>query len=321
MNFEQIKHLYDQGFSLIPINIENKRPYERWRKYQKKRASLEQLEKWHRKYPTMNVAIIMQSSNLVVLDLESQEALTEIEKIGVIPKTVTALTGRFKHFYFKRGEKFPPHAIKFIPEADMIVSTYAIGVGSKHKNGKTYEWLLSPEQCDIAECPQWLIDFVAKKRSEKLEETKAKKKKRKTVFAKVEAGGSKPEQKHVSSLQDLTVEQRFKRSIKQLIKRKPEINVQAGIDLSKNRASDIYVNDFNRRFPKRNKAVPFILWDKKNEIAKKNGREFYITYGIVLQKSKNKVRQFGELIVNTFKKNGLKVQCNDLLSGRIRFLS
>jgi len=321
MTFEQIERLYNCGFAIIPIKSANKKPYlYHWKRYQIKRPTLEQLKIWYEKYPDMNAGIIVKTSNLIVLDVESKEALSEIEKYGSLPKTVTVKSGRFRHYYFRRGDILPPHMLKFIPEADMIASTYVASVGSLHASGKEYEWLLSPDDCELPECPQWLINLVKEKRVELQALRKQRKRENQASTSEMQVLESiKNFKKHtVPNSEELTIQQRFKRSIRYLVKRRPEINIQAGIDLSNSKETNISVNNFNRRFRDRNRPIPYILWDKKNELFKNNGKDFYITYGIVLEKSKNKLRQLGELIVYTFKKNGLQVQCNDLLSGRIR---
>src|SRR5579864_6513702 len=113
MVFEQIKKLHEYGFSLFPCGVKKKVPWKgmKYSKYKKHRLPLAFLASWFSRHPNMNIGVIMESSNLVVLDLENEDALREIEKHGKLPKTVVAESGRFRHYYFKRGQKPPRHKI------------------------------------------------------------------------------------------------------------------------------------------------------------------------------------------------------------------
>src|SRR5687767_3917350 len=66
------------GWTPIPIKPKGKSPLIEWKTYQEKPPTIEEVRGWWTKWPTANVGIVTgATSGLVVVDLDSQEAVVE----------------------------------------------------------------------------------------------------------------------------------------------------------------------------------------------------------------------------------------------------
>lgn len=141
----------EMGFSVIPVKKSDKKPYlETWEKYQRERASAEQIRAWWKEWPTANVAIITGaiSNSTVVADADSVaglDALLELIPKGLTyPMAKTPREGRY-HLYFcsKNGLR---NAQKFIKDCDFRANGgYVVAPPSKGPNGKNYYWVAGHE--------------------------------------------------------------------------------------------------------------------------------------------------------------------------------
>ena len=93
--------LYDMGFSLIPLKPRDKTPLTGWRAYQNRRASRSDIEAWYQATPNANIGIVTGAiSELIVLDLDSADAVAEAERRG-LPDTLMVRTGKGRHVYLR----------------------------------------------------------------------------------------------------------------------------------------------------------------------------------------------------------------------------
>lgn len=150
--------LYDMGFSLIPLKPRNKNPLTGWRAYQKRRASRSDIEAWFKAAPNANVGVVTGAiSGLVVLDLDSAEAITEAERLG-LPDTLMVRTGKGRHVYFRHPGHKTTNRAGFLPGMDIRGDGgYIVGPGSIHPSGAQYTWENPPGQITLAEMPDWLV--------------------------------------------------------------------------------------------------------------------------------------------------------------------
>jgi len=151
---------FQQGWSCFPVPVKEKRPSISWRIYQTAAPALERVKQWAQR--PSNVAICTGVvSELVVLDLDSDAAIREAERLG-LPETVMAKTGKGRHVYFRH----PGGAIKnragIFPGADIRGDGgYVIAPGSEHPSGARYEWIDSPDVTALAPMPHWLLTRLA----------------------------------------------------------------------------------------------------------------------------------------------------------------
>jgi len=147
-----------QGWSVFPLQLRGKRPLCEWKKFQMERASLEQVREWATR--ECNVGIVTgRISKIVVLDLDSEEAIAEAKRLG-LPHTSTVRTGKGLHVYFRHPGSFDVrNAAGVFPGADIRGDGgYVVAPGSVHENGKVYTWALPPGLYDFAPLPEWLFD-------------------------------------------------------------------------------------------------------------------------------------------------------------------
>lgn len=100
-------YLEKMNFSVIPIIPGDKKPLIQWQKYQKERATRDQVVAWWTENPTANVGIVTgEISDLGVIDVDNDEGRKNIEQY--IPDSFlapTVNTPRGGLHYYCRHEK------------------------------------------------------------------------------------------------------------------------------------------------------------------------------------------------------------------------
>ena len=150
---------FQQGWSCFPVPVREKRPSISWRIYQTEAAALERVQQWAQR--PSNVAICTGAvSGLVVLDLDSDAAIREAERLG-LPETVTAKTGKGRHVYFRHPGGTIKNRAGIFSGADIRGDGgYVIAPGSEHPSGARYEWIDSPDVTALAPMPDWLLTHL-----------------------------------------------------------------------------------------------------------------------------------------------------------------
>ncbi|MBC2663832.1 bifunctional DNA primase/polymerase [Novosphingobium flavum] len=171
--------LYDVGFSLIPLKPRDKTPLTGWRAYQKRRAARSDIEAWFKAAPNANIGIVTGAiSGLVVLDLDSADAITEAERLG-LPDTIMVRTGKGRHIYFRHPGYKTTNRAGFLPGMDIRGDGgYIVGPGSIHPSGALYAWENPPGQITLAEMPEWLVKALGTEPAAKVAPHKVRQKSR-----------------------------------------------------------------------------------------------------------------------------------------------
>ncbi len=130
-----------------------------WGEYQRHGPTRELVKRWATR--GLNVGIVTgHVSGLLVLDLDSQAALAEAERLG-LPDTVTASTAKGRHFYFRHPGDMVKNRAGLFAGADIRGDGgYVVGPGSIHPSGMPYEWVASPLVMPLAAAPPWLMDAL-----------------------------------------------------------------------------------------------------------------------------------------------------------------
>src|SRR5579875_3240999 len=126
-----------QGWSVFPLQPRGKKPLCEWKKFQVERASLEQVREWAKR--ECNIGIVTgRISKIVVLDLDSEEAIAEAKRLG-LPPTSTVRTGKGLHLSFRHPGSFDvPNATGIFPGADIRGDGgYVVGPGSVHETARS----------------------------------------------------------------------------------------------------------------------------------------------------------------------------------------
>lgn len=143
------KTYIDKQISLIPVG-KDKKPLIAWKEYQNKRATYTEVERWYKKYPDMQIAIVTgKISKVIVVDIDDPDMDREW-----LPKTAIVKTGSGGfHYYYHYTEGMQNKA--GIKEKVDIRGDggYVLAPPSCNEKGE-YKWL---EQRPLAPFPKELF--------------------------------------------------------------------------------------------------------------------------------------------------------------------
>lgn len=155
----------ERGWSIIPINPENKRPLVDWLEYQDRFPTDEEVDQWWTQYPYAIPAVITGwRSGLYIVDCDNEEANARAGKLG-ITSPVRVRTRRGTHHYFmhphdgrRRGPRVgsvgsadPNFPWPKVPNLDWRGDgAYAL----LPTEGGVYRWEVDPG-FDVTEPPTW----------------------------------------------------------------------------------------------------------------------------------------------------------------------
>ena len=151
------------GWSVIPLHPRDKRPaLASWRAYQRSKASRADLVRWAAAGSYVGI-VTGQISGLLILDLDSADAVTEAERLG-LPETVTARTAKGRHCYFSHPGGSAGNRAGLLPGMDIRGDGgFVVAPGSIHPTGVRYTWIASPETTPLSDIPGWLSEALAEK--------------------------------------------------------------------------------------------------------------------------------------------------------------
>jgi putative DNA primase/helicase len=152
-----------RGWSPIPIKERSKEPnLLELRPYLTRRATKEELDTWR----WTGVGIVTGGiSGVLVLDVDGPEGEAELQKHGhpVTPIVRTARGGL--HLYFRHPEHHVRTGIRVASGLDVKASGgYVVAPPSMGPNGRAYEWIISPEEAELADPPEWLMSLLERER-------------------------------------------------------------------------------------------------------------------------------------------------------------
>lgn len=166
---EIAKPLLKDGFSIIPIEPNGKRPIPgigaKSRLKLQTSDDVQILDLWAKNYPEANVAIVA-DENIVILESDDYTALQNALIAGTgksFPQTRAACgsSANRPHFFFKRTEKATNVGNLAVPgifEA-RFSNQYVVAPGSTHPSGAVYRWL---NDLPVIEIPDWLVSELAR---------------------------------------------------------------------------------------------------------------------------------------------------------------
>jgi putative DNA primase/helicase len=148
----------------IPIKERSKEPnLLELQPYLSRRPTREELGAW----AWSGVGIVTgELSGVLVLDVDGPEGEAELRKHGhpATPMVRTASGGL--HLYFKHPARPVKTSIRVAPGLDVKASGgYVVAPPSLGPNGKPYEWIVPPEEAELADPPEWLMRLLERQRS------------------------------------------------------------------------------------------------------------------------------------------------------------
>jgi hypothetical protein len=161
----------ERGWSVIPIEVEGKRPLVPWEAFQRRVADTSEIGDWFWRWPSANVGVVTGSvSHLVVLDVDPRhggaESLAKAEEAeGCLPLTIEATTGSGgRHVYFAHPGGLVRNRVGLLPGIDLRGDGgYVVAPPSVHCSGTRYAWVPAhaPGEAALAGLPSWLLALVA----------------------------------------------------------------------------------------------------------------------------------------------------------------
>src|SRR5829696_1938593 len=152
------------GWCPIPIQRGSKHPaLEELEPYLSRPATTEELRSW--RWPGVGI-VTGPVSGVLVLDVDDAEGEAVLRKYGhpVTPMARTPSGGM--HLYFKHPEHHVRTRIKVAPGLDVKASGgYVVAPPSVGENGRPYEWILSPDDAELADPPEWLMWLLERERA------------------------------------------------------------------------------------------------------------------------------------------------------------
>ena len=172
MTNKQIALQYlSKGLSVIPINSPSmcpgnlteeeiiykcKRAAVPWKEFQDRRPTVDEVNAWWDRWPEANVGIVTgKISNLIVFDIDKEDATEYAEEEGGFPITAKANTGKGYHIYVQNPDFEVKNSVN--KELGMDIrgyGGYVVAPPSIHGNGSQYTWEdgFSIHEIDPAPC-------------------------------------------------------------------------------------------------------------------------------------------------------------------------
>jgi len=135
-----------------------------WKEYQTRLPTEDEVSAWFTANPDANVAIVTgKVSNLVVFDLDSDDAIDYAEDEGGFPDTTKVKSGKGYHYYMKYPEFEVGSSVNKNLDIDIRANGgYIVAPPSIHGSGHMYEWQdgYSIFDIDPADCTPWMLDYL-----------------------------------------------------------------------------------------------------------------------------------------------------------------
>jgi hypothetical protein len=165
------------GWPVVPIIPKTKKPLLKWKPFQTRLPSEEEITRWWNKTPDASVAIITGGvSNLCVLDFEYPESVDHFQyTVCDLPETIISKSGSNKagyHYFFKKPAGFNERIKKKIrlidipgKECDFLADgCYVLAPPSLHNSGNRNQWHnIDPTQHgldDLLELPDDILQYI-----------------------------------------------------------------------------------------------------------------------------------------------------------------
>ena len=168
-----------QGLSVIPVTspqmispdtpekemIEKcKRPLISWKEYQTRLPTEVEICQWFEQNPDANIGIVTgKFSNLVVFDLDSEDAVAYAEFEGGFPDTPKVKTGKGYHIYMRHPGFEIRNSVNKKLDIDIRADGgFVVAPPSIHGSGRQYQWEpgFSIHNIKPAACESWMIEYL-----------------------------------------------------------------------------------------------------------------------------------------------------------------
>ena len=149
------------GWSVFPVRTDKRPAIGSWEPYQSRQPSDAELEDWFgNSSEPAGVAVVTGAiSKTVVVDVDGTDGEMSVRDLK-LPRTVTAITGKGRHYYFRHPGGRVGNAVRLLPGVDVRGDGgYVVAPPSRHASGRHYAWApsCSPFELDLAPLPKWAM--------------------------------------------------------------------------------------------------------------------------------------------------------------------
>lgn len=159
--------LYYQKMGLSIIPVKEKLPLIKWKEFQERCASEEEIKEWWTQWPEADIGMVTgEKWGILVLDCDGEEGRKSLESRQMgSTRTTQTRRGYQYHFKFPKGFCFKTTLAGILPGLDVRgEGGYVKLAPSRFNDGSgRYTWL-SDLGTPLAEAPQWLIDKLSEKK-------------------------------------------------------------------------------------------------------------------------------------------------------------
>jgi replicative DNA helicase len=146
------------------VILQCKKPVIAWKEYQTRLPKESEVSAWFDQNPDANIGIVTgMVSNLVVFDLDSQDAVDYAENEGGFPDSVKVKTGKGYHIYARHPGFEIRNSVNKKLDIDIRADGgYVAAPPSIHGSGDQYEWVegFSLNDIDPAPCEYWMAEYL-----------------------------------------------------------------------------------------------------------------------------------------------------------------
>ncbi len=116
---------------------------------------------WWERWPEANIGIACgPDSGILALDLDGPEGRKSTAGRH-LPVTPCVTTGNGTHYYYRHPAIPARNGVRLLPGVDVRADGgYVVAPGSAHLAGVMYEWAVSPDEEQLAEPPDWLLELL-----------------------------------------------------------------------------------------------------------------------------------------------------------------
>ena len=152
------------GFTIIPLKPRKKEPPIKWKRYQKRKPTRQEVNDWWAKWPDANIALLTgKINNFIAFDEDSPEAEKFIKKKGGFPPGPQSITKKGRHYLFKHPGFLVHQDVNKKLTLDVRGDGgYIVAPPSIHPDGAQYSWApgLSIFEIDPPEMRPWQIEYL-----------------------------------------------------------------------------------------------------------------------------------------------------------------
>lgn len=122
-----------------------------------------QIKTWWNATPEANIGILLQPSELFVVDADDSEAIKNVLHKGAQGGWVVSHNGESCHWYYKLNNGCPSTRVtKVEGNLDLLSGGYVVAAGSTHRDGTIYKALTPPpHKNELPQAPEWAVTLLS----------------------------------------------------------------------------------------------------------------------------------------------------------------